>query len=328
MKFPGNILIVPFLNLISVVFKTVSFINLKIKALRQTRYAGTAIISIDNLSFGGTGKTSLVIRLGELLQEAGIPFAVVSRGYRSKYEKSGLAVEINHSAAVVGDEAKLLKIHFPDRDILIGRKRRESIKKAAAGNNRVILLDDGFQSTDIYKDVGIMLFNPRRPYYYLRNFKFLMKEEDFILIYEPDQAVVNKSGSGSRGFYRFERENFYDIAGNIVDAKHSALFGFSALGDNTRFKSDLADFNLVGFKGYRDHYAFSGQDLRFLDKCRKESKADYLVCTEKDYVKILDHHYIKNIPLIYVKNVIKCNIDLFKVVSKYAAKKKTDQNET
>jgi tetraacyldisaccharide 4'-kinase len=327
MKSLDNILFVPFLNVISIAFKSISFINLKIKALGQKKYPGIAIISIDNLSFGGTGKTSLVIRLGELLQEAGVPFAVVSRGYRSQYEKSGLAVEIDHTAAEVGDEAKLLKLRFPDRDILIGRNRGESIKRAAANNNRVILLDDGLQSTDIYKDVGIMLFNPRSPYYYLRNFKFLMKTEDFILIYEPEQAVVNKCGCGTRGFYRFERENFYDRAGNTVDPKGYALFGFSALGDNLRFKRDLADFNLKGFKSYRDHYAFTGKDLRFLDELRKEAKADYLVCTEKDYVKIMDH-YFKNIPLIYVKNVIKCNIDLFKVISKYAAKKKTDQNET
>ncbi len=324
---PVNKLIVLFLNLVSILFKTVSFINLKMKALRQKRYAGITIISIDNLSFGGAGKTSLVIRLGELLQGAGIPFAVVSRGYRSQYEKSGIAVEIHHSAAEVGDEAKLLKIRFPDRYIAIGRNRRESILKAAAGNNRVILLDDGFQSTDIYKDVGIMLFNPRHPYYYLRNFKFLMKEEDYIFVYEPEAAAPGAGGGAVSGFYRFERGNFYDTAGNIVEPKHSALFGFSALGDNTRFRSDLAGFNLVGFKSYRDHHAFTGKELRFLDERRKESQADYLVCTEKDYVKIMDLHF-KNIPLIYVENVIKCSIDLFEIVSKYAAKKKTGQNGT
>jgi tetraacyldisaccharide 4'-kinase len=317
LKAGENKLIVRFLNAASIVFKTISFIHLKIKSIKQKKYDKIVVLSIDNLSFGGTGKTAMAVEVGGNLQAAGMPFAVVSRGYKSKHEKTGLAVEPHHRADEVGDEAKLLKTRFPGRDILIGKNRHESIKKAILAKNRVVILDDGFQSTGISKDIKVMLFNPRHPYYYLRNFKFLMKNEDYILFYDP------QGKTGKNNTYHFEMENFYDINGNIVELKNFALFGFSALGDNRRFKKDLSAFNLIGFKSYQDHYAFTEKDIEYLNKRRKESQAAYLVCTEKDFVKLMDYN-LDNTPLIYGKNVIKYNIDLTGIILKYAAKKKAD----
>lgn len=317
MKAGESKLIIYFLNALSGIFKAFSFLNLKLKSLKQKRYDKIVIISIDNLSFGGAGKTTMVSEIGRILQEKGIPFAVVSRGYKSKYEKTGLAVESHHSAEEVGDEAKLLKTRFPDRDVLIGSNRHASIMTAIEKKNRVVILDDGFQSTDIYKDIKIMLFNPRHSYYYLRNFKFLMKDEDYILFYDPAGEIKNFDT------YHFERGNFYDINGKIVEVGDDSLFGFSALGDNRRFKEDLSGLNLLEFKGYRDHYSFTEKDVEYLDNRRKESKAAYLVCTEKDFVKLMDYN-LAHIPLIYAKNVIKCTIDLTGIILKHAAKNKAD----
>ncbi|MCK5056738.1 MAG: tetraacyldisaccharide 4'-kinase [Candidatus Aminicenantes bacterium] len=330
MKFYENKLILSFLNLASIVFKTLSFINLKIKSWRQKKYDEVVIVSLDNLSFGGTGKTSLTSEVSRSLQEKGIKFAVVSRGYRSKYEKSGVSVRLDHKVEEVGDEAKLLKTRFPDRDILIGRNRHDSIKKAAAKGNRAIILDDGFQSTDIHKDIKIMLFNPLHPYYYLRNFKFLMKDEDYVLSYDPegaeksDRGVVWAPGRAVSGSYYFERDNFYDAGRKVVNIGDSVLFGFSALGDNRRFRDDLLGFQLAGFLSFRDHHFFTEEDIKLLEEKRKAFKADYLACTEKDYVKLTNYN-LASIPLIFAKNVIKYNIDLTGIILNYAAKKKADK---
>ena len=72
------------------------------------------IISVDSLSFGGAGKTPLVMAIGQALQERGARFAVISRGYRSRYEKTGLARrEPANSARKSGDEPLMLKTRFP-----------------------------------------------------------------------------------------------------------------------------------------------------------------------------------------------------------------------
>ncbi|NIM15565.1 MAG: tetraacyldisaccharide 4'-kinase [Candidatus Aminicenantes bacterium] len=319
------------LNAISLVFKTISLINLKIKSLRPKYYPGAFIISIDNLSFGGTGKTTLVAEIGKHLEQNHIKFAIVMRGYKSQFETKGTKVQPHHNVREVGDEAKIFKTRFPQQDIYVGKNRQNSIESAIADGNKVILLDDGFQSTHVHKNLEIMLFNPRHPFYYLRNFTFFMKQEDFILFYkspgkyeykyETNRQPEPGAGAGPIcGTYDFELEHFYDSEGNAVDIQDSptaaSILGFSALGDNLRFKQDLSRletrFKMVDFKAFNDHHTYSEEDIKFLNQRRIELKADYLVCTEKDFIKIkhLNLPNLQQIPLIYAKNSIKFNFGL------------------
>jgi tetraacyldisaccharide 4'-kinase len=306
------------LNAVSLVFKTVSLINLKIKSLRQKNYPGVFIISIDNLSFGGTGKTTLAAEIGKHLEQNHFKFAIVMRGYKSRFETEGTKVQPHHDVREVGDEAKIFKTRFPRQDIYVGKNRRNSIETAIADGNKIILLDDGFQTTHVHKNLGIMLFNPRHPFYYLRNFRFLMKREDIVLFYK---SPGKKTGAGPIcGTYDFEWEHFCDSEGKEVDIGDSptavSIVGFSALGDNLRFKRDLSrlgtGFKMADFKAFNDHHTYSEADIKFLDQRRIELNADYLVCTEKDFIKIkhLNLPDLPQIPLIYAKNSIKFNFDL------------------
>ena len=306
------------LNGISIIFKTLSFINLKRKSLRAQKYPAL-IVSVDNLSFGGTGKTTLVIEIGQHLEKKNIPFAVVTRGYKSTFEHRGTKVQPHHGVGDIGDEAVLFKTRFPHRDIYVGKNRQHSIKNAVREGNKIILLDDGFQGTHIHRDIKIMLFNPQHPYYYLRNFKSLMKKEDFIFFYKGLPGDANKFKPAVCGTYDFETQQFRDTDEKPVDIAHASLLGFSALGDNLRFKNDLSAFNLVEFIGYSDHHNYNQEEIISLNKRRIEKKADYLVCTEKDYMKL---SFIKtgNIPLIYARNSIKLNFDLMETILGHAEK--------
>jgi len=290
--------------------------------MRAHHYREVFIISIDNLSFGGTGKTTMIMEIGKRLQQHNIPFAIVTRGYRSLFENEGTSVQPLHTVREVGDEAKLFKNRFPDRHVYVGKNRCKSIERAIKNKNNIILMDDGFQSTNIYRDLKIMLINPRHPYYYLRNFKFMAKQEDIILYFEPPDG----SREEKHNTYHFQLENFYDTAGNVVDIQgtSSSLMGFSALGDNGRFKSDLEAFNLLEFKGYSDHHAYTEDDLHQLNQRRIHLDADYLVCTEKDFVKV-KHYNLQKIPLIYAQNSIKCNLDLINRILKHGEAKEKDK---
>jgi tetraacyldisaccharide 4'-kinase len=310
------------LNAVSLIFKTVSLINLKIKSIRQKNYPGAFIISIDNLSFGGTGKTTLVEEIGKHLEHHHIKFAIVLRGYKSQFETKGTKVQPYHNVREVGDEAKIFKIHFPQQDIYVGKNRCNSIENAIADGNKIILLDDGFQTTHVHKNLKIMLFNPRHPFYYLRNFTFLMKQEDIILFYQSMDKKTNTTPIC--GTYDFELEYLYDTQGKVVDIRDSStaisIFGFSALGDNLRFKHDLSrlesTLKMKDFKAFNDHHTYSEEDIKLLNQRRIELKADYLVCTEKDFIKI-EHLNLPNfpqIPLIYAKNSIKFNFELMSYI--------------
>jgi tetraacyldisaccharide 4'-kinase len=319
------------LNGVSILFKTISLLNLKRKSLRPAKFPAL-VISVDNLSFGGAGKTTLVTEIGKNLEQKNMGFAIVTRGYKAKLEGRGAKVEPHHHVDDVGDEAILYRRRFgsgscfPHPDVYVGKNRRRSIENAVrkGDGHKIILLDDGFQSTHIHKDIKIMLFNPCHPYYYLRNFKRLMKKEDFIYFYRRVPPGAEKKYSPAVcGVYDFEILHFCTAVGTIMapdDIRRAALLGFSALGDNQRFKNDLSAFRLVEFIPFRDHHVYTEKEIRALNARRIEKKADYLVCTEKDFIKLTSIN-MDDIPLIYVQNSIKLNPNLMDYVlenAKYA----------
>lgn len=307
----------PALNLASLLFKTVSFINLEIKALRQKHFPQLFIISVDNLSFGGTGKTPLVIAIGQALEKSLVPFAIISRGYRSAHEKNGALVELSQTTEEVGDEAWLLKKYFPERDVIVGRNRLRSIALAAARKNRIVILDDGLQTSQVKKDFSIMLINPEHPYFYLRNFKFITRRENKVLCY---RQRGQKGEAVTPGTYKFSREDFLDKRNCQVAIGAAKIIAFSALGDNMRFENDMGHYHLAAFRGFPDHHAFGMKDIHSLENLRKEKGANWIVCTEKDFCKI--NKFLNDvIPLIYVRNRIELPDDAIAQIIKHAAEK-------
>jgi tetraacyldisaccharide 4'-kinase len=307
----------PLLNLASLIFKTVSFITIKIKSLRPADFPTLFIISVDSLSFGGTGKTPLVLAIGQAMEKRSLAFAIVSRGYRSGREKGGALVEPGQTAAEIGDEPWLLKKHFPQRDIYIGRDRLRSIAAAAARKNRIIILDDGLQTSRVRKDFSIMLVNPAHPYFYLRHFRFMARGEDLVLRYLPREQEDTEVRPGT---YAFSGEGFLDSRDRRVDIGGSAIIAFSALGDNERFKSDMDRYRLAAFRGFPDHHAFKASDIHALDALRREKGARWMVCTEKDFCK-LKAFLDPTIPLIYFRNRIELPGHAIEQIIHHAAEK-------
>lgn len=307
----------PALNLASLLFKTISLANLTVKSLRQTHFPQLFIISVDNLSFGGTGKTPLVIAIGQALEKKRIPFAIISRGYRSKHEKKGARVESSQTADEVGDEPWLLKKYFPDRDIFIGRDRLRSIAAAATRKNRVVILDDGLQTSQVRKDFSIVLLNPGHPYFYLRNFKFLARGKDLVLVYRQNRQDGEVVPPGT---YGFSCKDFRDNLNRQVKIDDARIIAFSALGDNERFKRDMSHYNLAAFRGFPDHHTFSSTDLLALEDLRREKGATWMVCSEKDFCKISES--LRNAcPLIYFRNEIQLPGDAIEQIIQHAAEK-------
>jgi tetraacyldisaccharide 4'-kinase len=205
-----------------------------------------------------------------------------------------------------------MKMVFPDKDIFVGKDRTHSIREAVRKKNKIILLDDGFQSTHIQRDMRIMLINQAHPYYFLRNFKFMLKLEDYVFFLEPgkDLEFYTKRFPGVRfGTYRFIPGGYYLPSGQNIPVKGKTLLGFSALGDNRRFRKDLESFDLVDFVSFPDHHKFSQADIQRLENLRLKHSADFLVCTLKDFIKIKDMD-IKKIPLIYSQNSIQLSFNI------------------
>ena len=307
----------PFLNLLSLPYKSAALADLCIKTLKARSFPGLFIISVDSLSFGGTGKTPLVMAIGAALEARGARFAIISRGYRSSHEKKGLRVLSSHSYEEVGDEPLLLKSRFPGQDVFIGRDRLRSIAAAAARNNRILILDDGFQSGHIRKDYSIMLVNPAHPYFYLRHFRFLARRADRVLAYRPGSPAGARPAADS---YGFAITRFIAAQGGAGEIGSDPLVAFSALGDNERFAADMGRYRLAAFRGFADHHAFTAADIEALEEERRRLGAAWLVCTEKDFAKVRGM-LRPGIPLLYARNEIELPGDAIGRILSHAEEK-------
>jgi tetraacyldisaccharide 4'-kinase len=298
------------LNLSAILYKTISLLLLKIKGFKPRKFPDIKIISINNLSFGGTGKSSAVLKIGEILEKQNIAFSIITRGYKSAAENTSVKVELTHTAAQVGDEAVMFKHRFKNKNIFSGKRKTLSIQQSINLQDKIIIIDDGFQSTNIEKNLNIMLFNQDHPFYYTRNFKFLIKDSDLILSYKKPLKLKLPKKTNS-GIYNFRINSFKTRQQQLVDPGNKPILAFSALGDNQRFKESLADYNVIKFIAFPDHHKYTIKNLQALELRRQNIQADYLVCTVKDFAKI-SNLKTRNIPLLYVVNEICFDFDMEK----------------
>jgi tetraacyldisaccharide 4'-kinase len=126
------------------------------------------VVSIGNLTVGGSGKTPMVIALAEWLRAAGWPVGIVLRGYRGRRARDPLLVSDGRSVIATvdeaGDEAVLLARRLPGVPVAVGRRRAEAgrllVEQCAP---RLLLIDDGFQHLALRRDVNLLLVDIGQP---------------------------------------------------------------------------------------------------------------------------------------------------------------------
>ena len=127
------------------------------------------VVSVGNITLGGTGKTPFVVLLAEMIRAKGIPAAILSRGYKGSFSGPyGIVTDgqtIFMDVRQAGDEAYLLSKKLKGMPVFIGKERRlsgqEAIRKFQA---RAVILDDGFQHLPLKRDVNLLLVDSRAPF--------------------------------------------------------------------------------------------------------------------------------------------------------------------
>jgi len=129
------------------------------------------VVSVGNITIGGTGKTPMALYLARMINAAGCRTAVISRGYRGRAEKQGGVVSDGHlirmGPDVAGDEPylmaqQLLPMGIP---VIVGRNRvRSGWLAAKRFHTEVLVLDDGFQHLRLQRDLDLVLLDARRPF--------------------------------------------------------------------------------------------------------------------------------------------------------------------
>jgi tetraacyldisaccharide 4'-kinase len=251
--------------------------------LRSRRLLGP-VISVGNLSAGGSGKTPFVLLLGDLLKARGIKFDVLSRGYGRK-SKGVLLVDPAGLPREFGDEPLLLarKLQVP---VIVGEDRYKAGSFAESKfGPQLHLLDDGFQHRGLARDFDVVLVTPQDagdrllPAGRLREPLGSLRRAD---------AVALTSGASAESFplegklvWRVRR----GIAPPDVPLRPIAFCGI-ARPQNFVLQLRAANIEPVAEAFYRDHHAYREKDIRELLELKQRSEAGGFVTTEKDAVNL------------------------------------------
>jgi tetraacyldisaccharide 4'-kinase len=245
------------------------------------------VVSIGNLAVGGSGKTPFLVLLGELLQQRGVAFDVLSRGYRRKTQGVAI-VDPNGSASDFGDEplliARKLGVH-----VIVGEDRHDAgeIAEATFGP-QLHLLDDGFQHRRLARDFDIVLVTTTDAQDLLLPAGRL--REPIASLARADAVVLTNDTSADR--LRLRNQFVWEVRRDIVPPETlGPCFAFCAIARPEGFFTQLqaARVELTGTRWFRDHHRYTDSDVRDLLRLRQQAGASAFVTTEKDAVN-LDAH--------------------------------------
>jgi tetraacyldisaccharide 4'-kinase len=242
------------------------------------------VISVGNISVGGSGKTPFVILLGELLKARGLEFDVLSRGY-GRQTRGVRLVEPGGSSGEYGDEPLLIARRL-EAPVIVGEDRYQAGMFAESKfGSRLHLLDDGFQHRALARDFDIVLVSADDARDHLLPSGRLRESRQSL---SRADAVVLTAGASPEGFpldgklvWRVRR----GIAPVKVPARPVAFCGIA------RPQSFILQLRKAGIEPaaeavYRDHHAYTEKDTRELIALKARSEADGFVTTEKDAINL------------------------------------------
>ncbi len=274
------------------------------------------VISIGNVTMGGSGKTPLVIYMAQLISRLGRTPVMLSRGY-GRAGKNPLIVPPQEHAAIPphisGDEPALIRRHAPEIWLGIHPDRYAvGLQIGRQASNPVFILDDGFQHRRLRRDIDIVVIDRiqplkqnrvlprgtlREPLTGLRRAGILVINgapsatqedpvEDLIRNLNPEAVVFHCIQKIDR-LIEFSRWRT-DGAPSVPCGSRPKAFLAAAIGNPARFRKDAREFGIEiqGERFFRDHYRLNPYDWRTCTEAARSCGAETLLTTEKDAIKI------------------------------------------
>jgi tetraacyldisaccharide 4'-kinase len=327
------------LNILKIILLPVTLIYSLIILLRNKLYdkgyfkitkLSKPVISVGNISTGGTGKTPFVIYLAEYFLNKGLRIGIISRGYKRKSKEIVIVCDgesVNDNIMESGDELimvsfELIKNFRGKIFVAAGADRiKTSNKLIKEFNVDLIILDDAFQHRKIHRDADIVIIDA--PEYYnneLENMLLIPSgnlRERFSNLKRADLIIQNNKTSKlefitklSESYInliqlRYKTEYFMDYKNSILsenDKTHKIAIVFSGIANDDSFIKLIKaeDIEILSITKYADHYNYEAEDIDFL--ISKFSKGCMYLTTEKDFVKIRKfENFIQNYPVYYLK---------------------------
>ncbi len=283
--------------------------------LRRHRLPGP-VISVGNITMGGSGKTPLVVYIAQMLASRGFRPVILTRGYKRVRSNGTLIVrpgeEFPSAARILGDEPAVIRRHMPSAWMGISKNRfAAGVRIARQVGQPVFILDDGFQHRRLSRDMDIVVLDAGQPLQSNCVFPRGTLREPLRELNRCHVAVINgeqnESGSESaaRAFLRHSpkaalfycsQKISYLLPFDAWNGKKPSdpsrrprsAFLVAAIGNPDRFLQDVQQTNtgVVGARFFRDHYRLMPEDWRSCAIDARRLNAEAIITTEKDAVKI------------------------------------------
>lgn len=302
-----------FLFPIAILFYSISIIRnflYKNGILKSIKLKNMKVVSVGNLTMGGTGKTPFVNFLIQSLQEKQKKIAVISRAYKANLK--GDIHKVNSlidKAEDVGDEVLMLSQKNPEIDFYsTNNKAKAASHLDTLKNYDVLIVDDGFQHLKLKRDLDFVLVDSTE-----NNLNYLpipmgRAREGFKALQRANLMVLTKVGAAKTnqintlewkakdlGVDTIQIDYQLDSCFRLMDKKefkweelkNKKVFCFCAIGNPETFYKQLSEkMNVVGKLFANDHAPITQGVLHKLEKEMGKCSAEILVCTEKDMVKL------------------------------------------
>lgn len=264
------------------------------RGVLPSRRAAVPVVSVGNITTGGTGKTPAVAYLADKLWRLGAKPAVILRGYKSVGGRS--------------DEAELLRLLLGGGvDVIVDADRPRAARAAVSGGATVCVLDDGFQHMRLRRDLDIVLIDATNPWGYGHCLPRGLMREPPRALFDAHAVVITRSDRiGAEALdalrsrlRRFGQEPALAVhrptgivgpAGTMPPAALAGkrVFAFAGLGNPQAFFGTLESLgaNLAGRVAFEDHANYTPQVLDNIAAAARRAQAQALVTTQKDAVKL------------------------------------------
>jgi tetraacyldisaccharide 4'-kinase len=256
------------------------------------------VVSVGNLTVGGTGKTPCVEYVAHFYRRRELRVAVLSRGYGGR--------------GGYNDEALVLEENLPDVPHLQGADRVALARVAVEElESEVLVLDDGFQHRRLARDLDVVLIDATQPWGHgyllprglLREPPAGLRRAGTVVLSRVDQVAAGELDRLRQRAARFapgvpvaetrhrpvELVNSEHATRPVEDLKDRPVGAFCGIGNPEAFRRTLADLgtSVVAFRSFPDHYAYARTDVEDLRTwARQQTSADLVITTQKDLVKL------------------------------------------
>jgi len=283
-------------------------------SILTVKKASAPVISVGNLTLGGTGKTPLVAWLAHWFAQHNKKPAIISRGYKAK-------------TGQLSDEAAELKILLPTVPHYANKQRIIVAREAVAKGSDVLLLDDGFQHRQIGRDLNLVTIDATDPFGCNRLFPrgllreplWGLKRADALVLTRTDQVSIKTRneiqeqcfqfvGSHDKPWIETEHRpsNLRLVDGTTQPLKtlqDKRILSLSAIGNPAAFHRTLTTLGHepVATLTFPDHHTYTTDDIHRISEETESVGAEIIVTTLKDLVKL---------PLTSVRNRPLCALEI------------------